>query len=137
MRQLTLTDGWRSPLGTKGHQKNRLSENKKDVCGRNKKKVLPQLSEDGIEHATLRSNFCQEKKMNAEQPYSTLRVLRICEVQQVTGIRSRTGVYQRLDPKSRYYDPEFPRPFKIGRAAIGWMQEDVVRWLVGRRLARQ
>jgi prophage regulatory protein len=55
--------------------------------------------------------------------------LRIKNVQQLTGIRSRSGIYQRLNPNSPYHDPTFPRPFRIGIRAIGWSSAEVNEWI--------
>lgn len=57
------------------------------------------------------------------------QLLRIQEVRECTGIRSRSGIYQRLNPKSKYYDPEFPRPFRIGKNAIAWNAAEIEAWI--------
>lgn len=64
------------------------------------------------------------------------RVLRERDVRERTGIKSRTGLYQRINTKSPYYDPEFPRPFKIGKSAVGWDELEIEAWLCKRRASR-
>lgn len=42
---------------------------------------------------------------------------------------SRTDIYDRLNPKSRYYDSTFPRPIKLGERTNRWVREEVEEWL--------
>ena len=37
---------------------------------------------------------------------------------------SRSSIYDRLDPKSKRYDPTFPRPLKMGHM-VGWLESEV------------
>ncbi|MBF8744981.1 MULTISPECIES: helix-turn-helix transcriptional regulator [Pseudomonas] len=59
------------------------------------------------------------------------RVLRIWDVEAMTGY-SRSAIYDRLNPKSPRYDKDFPRPFKIGLSAVGWLESAVDDWIVTR-----
>lgn len=59
------------------------------------------------------------------------RVLRIWDVEEMTGY-SRSAIYDRLNPKSPRYDEEFPRPFKIGLSAVGWLESAVDEWITKR-----
>lgn len=65
-------------------------------------------------------------------------VLRKRELVTLTRI-SRSKVGYLLDPKSRYHDPTFPRPIRLGgggRGSVGWLAEEVLAWLRSReRLA--
>ena len=59
------------------------------------------------------------------------RVVRIKELTQLLGL-SRSTIYDRLNPKSKRYDPSFPKPIKIGAspsAAIGWRLDGVMLWI--------
>ena len=42
---------------------------------------------------------------------------------------SRSTVYNRINPKSKYYDPMFPRPIRLGARAVGWVLEDVYAYI--------
>lgn len=69
-----------------------------------------------------------------------LRLLRIKEVLLRLGY-SRSTVYLRLDPKSPYYDPSFPRPVKLsvhanGRGAVAWVEAEVEAWVAERMASR-
>lgn len=63
-------------------------------------------------------------------------ILREREVRERTGIRSRSGIYQRLNRKSKYYDADFPRPFRIGKNAIAWDAAEIDTWLRRRMATR-
>ena len=56
------------------------------------------------------------------------RLLRRREVEKITGL-SRSSIY-RLMQKD-----EFPRPVKVGPAAVRWRQSDIVDWLESRPIA--
>ncbi len=40
-------------------------------------------------------------------------------------------VYRRLDPKSKYFDPRFPRPRKDGPRGVVWLDEELDEYLRG------
>ncbi|MFW2133676.1 helix-turn-helix transcriptional regulator [Ectothiorhodospira haloalkaliphila] len=58
-------------------------------------------------------------------------ILRIREVTGVLGV-SRSTVYDYMDPRSPRHDPTFPRPVRLGRAAVGWIQSEILEWLASR-----
>ncbi|NMY39700.1 AlpA family phage regulatory protein [Pseudomonas sp. WS 5013] len=57
-----------------------------------------------------------------------LRVIRVKRLQDMLGI-SRSTIYSRVDPKSKWFDPDFPKPFKIGGYAVGWDLREVVKFV--------
>lgn len=62
---------------------------------------------------------------------SNLRILRRVRLEKKIDL-SRSAIYERLDPKSRYYDPDFPKPIKLGNGAnppVGWLEHEVDAWL--------
>ncbi|WP_216861607.1 helix-turn-helix transcriptional regulator [Burkholderia glumae] len=62
------------------------------------------------------------------------RLKRVCEL---TGL-SRSSIYYRMDPRSRYYDETFPRSFSLSstaNGAIGWNEEEVLAWVAGQAAA--
>lgn len=62
------------------------------------------------------------------------RILRRPVVEDKTGL-SRATIYEKINPKSRYYDPAFPKPIKLGQRAVGWDESAVDTWLAVRRAA--
>lgn len=54
----------------------------------------------------------------------TKKILRIKEVSKLIGV-SRSMIYLYLNKKSKYYNPDFPRPIRLSARAIGWKFEDV------------
>lgn len=56
------------------------------------------------------------------------RIIRIKEATYITGI-SRSSIYDKLNPSSKRHDPSFPKPVKLGMAAIGWHLEEILVWI--------
>lgn len=65
-------------------------------------------------------------KETSEKPI--LRVLRIRQLRECIGL-SRSTIYDRLNPMSPRYDSTFPKPIKLGGSAVGWLEEDIRRWI--------
>ena len=63
------------------------------------------------------------------------RLLRRKQVEQALGI-SRSTIYARLDPKSRQYDPEFPKPISLSSTTTGiaWIDAEIQAY-ISRRIA--
>lgn len=59
------------------------------------------------------------------------RLLRRRQVEQSLGL-SRSTIYARLDPKSRHYDPDFPRPIKLGATSIAFVESEVQDYIAHR-----
>lgn len=45
---------------------------------------------------------------------------------------SRSGIYERLNPKSPRFDPDFPRPIKLGARRIGFLESQADDFLRAR-----
>ncbi|AZS49766.1 AlpA family transcriptional regulator [Entomomonas moraniae] len=60
-----------------------------------------------------------------------LMVLRIQQVAEKLSIGKST-IYDWLNLKSPRYDETFPKPFKLGGKAIGWLSSEVDAWLLNR-----
>lgn len=58
----------------------------------------------------------------------SIRVIRIQLVILRLGV-SRSTIYNWLNKRSRHYRADFPRPFKIGKAAIGWLESDIENFI--------
>lgn len=48
---------------------------------------------------------------------------------------SRSLIYAKLDPKSRYFDPDFPQPVRLSARAVGFHSEALERWIESRQRA--
>lgn len=54
---------------------------------------------------------------------------------------SRSTIYLRLDAKSPYFDPSFPRPIKLsnqanGRGAVAWVEAEIHAWIADKMAKR-
>ncbi|AVV38786.1 hypothetical protein C9381_16985 [Pantoea vagans] len=70
----------------------------------------------------------RELQCFSDQP---LRILRMSELTKLLGI-SRSSIYEKLNPKSRYYDADFPKPVRLGVASVGWRSISVEEWIASR-----
>lgn len=61
-------------------------------------------------------------------------VLRSWHVQKRLGVGNST-LYDWMNERSPRYDPTFPRPFKLGASAVGWLESDVCRWIEAKMAA--
>lgn len=59
------------------------------------------------------------------------KILRISELIKILGV-SRSMIYLYLNEKSKYYNPDFPRPIKLSERSIGWKSEDVEQFINSR-----
>lgn len=59
------------------------------------------------------------------------KVLRIKPVKAKTGL-CRATIYNKLDPRSKYYDPHFPKRIRLGAAAVGWIEAEIDAWIASR-----
>ena len=61
-------------------------------------------------------------------PHVVVQVLRISDVIAITGL-CRSSIYNKLNPKSPYYDQDFPKSFKLGLRTTGWLKADIENWI--------
>lgn len=73
----------------------------------------------------------EQDPINNQTISTELRVLRIQQVAEKLSIGKST-IYDWLSPKSPRYDESFPKPFKLGGKAIGWLSSEVDAWLLNR-----
>ena len=80
--------------------------------------------------------FVNFENLSSQPPIVTLR---LDSVKKQTGY-GRTSIYALMDPNSPYFDPTFPRSFKISgnahASAVGWCQQEIQAWLAARMAAR-
>jgi prophage regulatory protein len=60
--------------------------------------------------------------------HTAVQVLRISDVIAITGL-CRSSIYNKLNPKSPYYDQDFPKSFKLGLRTTGWLKADIENWI--------
>lgn len=65
----------------------------------------------------------------------TKRILRVKQLCSTIGLAKST-IYDYLDPKSPRHDPSFPKPIKLGSAAVGWIAVEVDHWIQSKASAR-
>lgn len=62
-----------------------------------------------------------------------VKILRLLTVSETCGL-SRSTIYEKINPKSRHYDPEFPKPLKLSSSAVGWLQHEINHWLLSKKV---
>ncbi|KAA8985194.1 AlpA family phage regulatory protein [Halospina sp. K52047b] len=60
------------------------------------------------------------------------RIIRLKEVIKRTAL-SQSTIYNKLNPGSKQYDPEFPKQVRLGVGAVGWYEEQIEKWLLTRQ----
>lgn len=49
---------------------------------------------------------------------------------------SRSGMYNKMNPKHSGYDATFPTPLKLGQRRIGFLEHEIDAWIESRKRAR-
>ena len=44
-------------------------------------------------------------------------------------LQSRASLYNKLNPKSKYYDPSFPKPRRLGMRCVRWVEDEIHTWM--------
>lgn len=58
-------------------------------------------------------------------------ILRRSQIETKIGL-SRSSIYDRINPKSPYYDPTFPKPISLGGSSVGWLESEIDEWIASR-----
>jgi prophage regulatory protein len=64
------------------------------------------------------------------------RILRLKQLTERIGL-GRSTIYDRMDTQSPRYDATFPKPIKLGAAAIGWIDSEITTWIEQRMSAKE
>lgn len=64
------------------------------------------------------------------------KILRLKQLTERIGL-GRSTIYDRMDAQSPRYDATFPKPIKLGPAAIGWIDSEITAWIVQRISAKE
>ena len=59
------------------------------------------------------------------------RIIRLPELCGLLG-RSKSMLYLDMDPNSKYYKPDFPKPIKLSSRSIGWKAADLYEYINSR-----
>jgi prophage regulatory protein len=73
-------------------------------------------------------------------PVSNIEIIRLARLEEMTGLK-RSSIYNRLNPRSQYYDSTFPSSIDLSAgskrsSAIGFVKSEVLAWLQARIQAR-
>ena len=58
-------------------------------------------------------------------------IIRRRQVETRVGL-SRSTIYDKISPKSKTYDPSFPKPIDLGERAVGWLEHEIDAWIQAR-----
>ena len=75
--------------------------------------------------------------MNAfsSQPQGMYKLMTINDVSISTGL-SRSTIYEKVNPKSRYYDPTFPKQIFLSTNRVAWLVDEINSWIESRMAQR-
>lgn len=61
-----------------------------------------------------------------------LKIRKLCEKLAT----SKASIYNKLNVNSKYHDPEFPLPVKLGENSCGWIEEQIDTWILSRQKSK-
>ena len=70
--------------------------------------------------------------MSNDLENESIKIIRLPKVIDTCGL-SRSSIYEKINPKSRRYDPTFPTPIKIGVSAVGWLRHEIEAWILSKK----
>ena len=59
------------------------------------------------------------------------QILRRSDVEVITGL-SKSTIYAKMDSKSPYFDPDWPKRVNLGPRSVGWYRHEVIKWVESR-----
>lgn len=65
-----------------------------------------------------------------------VRVVGIKKVLEMTSL-SRSTHFEKLNKRSKSYDPTYPRPLKLGARSVGYVEQEVIDWVKARMEERK
>jgi len=92
---------------------------------------------DQLKEAITISPMQPVDPLHVRQLKAAIRILRLPQLEQRTGLK-HSSIYARLSPRSKHYDPRFPRQISLvaktsatchRRAAVGWIESEVDAYL--------
>lgn len=65
------------------------------------------------------------KNLEISKPKKLLNLKSVC----LKIDKSRASIYNWMNPKSPQFLPNFPRPIRIGKRSIGWLEDEIDNYL--------
>lgn len=91
--------------------------------------VVAPLSKSPVPATTQQTVVESSKTSGVASPEKDPQtIIRLNTLLGLVGV-SRSTVYNRINPKSKYYDPMFPKPVRLGTKAVGWILADVYAYI--------
>lgn len=91
-------------------------------------KKLNFINDDAVQAQYHHTRYNAElTKPASKMPYP-IQVIRMKDLVVLLGL-SRSTIYNKMNPHSRWYDKRFPTPLRLGGASIGWLLADIEEWL--------
>lgn len=56
------------------------------------------------------------------------KIIRIKDVVSMIGV-ARSTIYDWINSESPRFDPTFPKPIKLGKNSVGWIQYQLIAWI--------
>ena len=56
------------------------------------------------------------------------KIIRIKDVVSMIGV-ARSTIYDWINSESPRFDSTFPKPIKLGKNSVGWMQHQLIAWI--------
>lgn len=77
----------------------------------------------------------QKNSASQLDPVELAKIIRRRRLCELTGV-SRSTSYLREDPRSKYFDANFPKSLRIGINSVGWRLGDVLTYIDSFKLAK-
>ena len=61
----------------------------------------------------------------------SLRLIKMTIMKNKLG-QPQSGIYAKMDPQSKSYDPTFPLPVKVSARGVAWLEHEVDEWIQSR-----
>ena len=56
------------------------------------------------------------------------KIIRIKDVVSMIGV-ARSTIYDWINSESPRFDSTFPKPIKLGKNSVGWIQHQLIEWI--------
>lgn len=106
------------------------SENLGEPCTPSTDVITAKVRLSGVHGARMDQPAGEPGAVAVAAPPDTF--LREKQVLEITGL-GRSSIWSYCNPRSRYYDPSFPKPVKLGARAVAWRASEVFGWIATRR----
>mgnify|MGYP000013370507 FL=1 len=91
-------------------------------------KKLKLINDDAVQAQYHHTRYNATLTKPASKIPYPIQIIRIKDLVVLLGL-SRSTIYNKINPRSRWYDKRFPMPLRLGGASIGWLLADIEEWL--------